>query len=83
MERQTQGMFSWSTFIDLKKFFWDTEPDYFMYYCKIQHLDCRHAWKKISTLNGICAEFNPSELIRAEQNKKKMVKNQKNSMEFR
>ena len=78
-EVKTPDMFEWTSQIDLYKFFKDTYPFYQIFYCKFQHVDCRRYWKKVFTsgnqlqvflgenqvytINGICAEFNPGELI--------------------
>ena len=36
---------------------------YLIYYCKFENVDCRRYWKSVLTINGVCAEFDPSFII--------------------
>ena len=49
--------------INMTEFFELTSPSYYIYYCQLEHIDCRGFWKKVKTINGVCLEFNPLEAI--------------------
>ena len=50
---------NWTSSINISDFYEKTSTGYFITHCKFQHLDCQKYWRKITTLNGICIEFNP------------------------
>ena len=45
--------------INLKDFFELTSPTFYVYHCQFERIDCRNMWKKVTTINGICLEFDP------------------------
>ena len=56
------GIFDWASFINVKDFYQKTYAHYFIYYCKIDHFDCREFFQRKETINGICVEFNPQNI---------------------
>ena len=56
------GIFDWASFINVKDFYQKTYSHYFIYYCKIDHFDCREYFQTKETFNGVCVEFNPQNI---------------------
>jgi len=48
---------AWLTKIDLRDLFDDTYPYYHIYYCRIQHSDCRGYWRKVFRFSKLVPKF--------------------------
>ena len=59
--------------INIAEFYLKTSPTYYISYCKFEHLDCRHLWRKKLTFNGICIVFDP--LLAVDYHKDQIKKN--------
>ena len=45
--------------INVKEFFEQTSPNFYVYHCRFEQIDCRGMWKKVTSINGMCLEFDP------------------------
>ena len=54
--------------IDLNKFYANTTPYFYLYYCEINEVSCvtvenEPVWELLGTINGVCLNFNPRTVI--------------------
>ena len=51
--------------IDMKQFFEQTSPKYFVLQCQFEQIDCRRMWRTVTTIDGMCLEFDPLKVSEA------------------
>ena len=68
--------------INMKQFFEQTSPNYYVYHCQFEQIDCRGMWKKVTTINGVCLEFDPLRVSEANQDRLSRLKVKNKDFEF-
>ena len=68
--------------INMTEFFERTSPHYYIYSCQFEHIDCRRMWRKVTTINGVCLEFNPLEAMNQYKKTLSQMQVKDNAFEF-
>ena len=55
----TEGSYKMFNHIDLRQFYLDTSPRYYLFNCQLLTIDCRHHWDIVRTSLGSCLSLKP------------------------